>query len=793
MRISRFRAFTLAGLLGLALAGASSAASANKVCPEDPDEPKAWRLAECDGGFTDRGRLAQIYQRRLGLAAGAAARLADALASLKALDARRGESGPAFEQEIRRTESEFVSLLEQAPDDPETAVDVSWFYGREVWYSRVPSPALLDLVAHGANPVRLASRLTERGFSKADVEILFAALAVRPESVQLWHRASQRIYNLPWRIALLEEACRRAAGETGHPIDAAAATTLAEELLVSELDAGLAPQALATFQSLAPALRAPIEKGSERKIAAQIDGLPFEGRSRDLRRSLVAAYLLAGDREAAARLLAKIKPFAYASPLAAKFDIRVGETERRLLALWLTPSLDDPFDLLTTRLSGSETVEGSGTGALAFARLAERERYPAIAAYALSLLVRERDEPAPEPVRGVLARVRAAAEALRGEIETLDQSLADEARADREAARIASGPDPAAATVSRLLSAPAEIRFAEKPLPEGIVPVELSHDQSEVRRKAMAAEASDDKLPTGFGLIRIERQGERVAALGVSQDYDPVGEVSSGAYWIRLSSDGGRTWEPPLYTGLRVNEPYVVRAVSNLPLLAEGHLQVEVEIAELDPSTIYFPPIALAPRRTQKGLYLDIPLDLLRLDSDGDGLTDLAEERLVTDPRSRDTDGDGLADGVDPMPTVPLQPGALSSSALALTALLASNWNVSQGAIVEGIPDQPGIVCCVKDGVRSVNEKTLFMIGDRALFSALKPPGRLVVLTAEEAEAAKQKFGPFYPQRLDLFVFDRSGRRAYVVWSASWQGGQTLLEEEADGTWTASTTSSWVT
>ena len=352
MRISRFRALTLAGLLGLALTSAASAAgAADKACLKDPDEPKAAQLADCNGGFADRQHLAQVYRQRLGLAADTAVRLADALAGLQALDDRRsGEGEPAFEQEIRQVESQFISLLDQAPDDPEIADDVSWFYGREVWYSRVPSTPLLDLVARSADPARIATRLTKRGFSKADAEILLAALSARPESAVLWHHASQLTYNLAWKIALLEEACRQLpSGAAGRPSDAAAATALAEELLETELDAGLAPQALATFQSLPPKVRSRIEQGSEGTVKAEIGGLPFEGRSRDLRRPLVAAYLLGGDNQAAARLLAKIKPVP-AAKQRGDAEARDGELERQVLARWLHPSADDPFDVLTAAL-----------------------------------------------------------------------------------------------------------------------------------------------------------------------------------------------------------------------------------------------------------------------------------------------------------------------------------------------------------------------------------------------------------------------------------------------------------
>ncbi|HEY4589418.1 MAG TPA: hypothetical protein VII86_09320, partial [Thermoanaerobaculia bacterium] len=106
---------------------------------------------------------------------------------------------------------------------------------------------------------------------------------------------------------------------------------------------------------------------------------------------------------------------------------------------------------------------------------------------------------------------------------------------------------------------------------------------------------------------------------------------------------------------------------------------------------------------------------------------------------------------------------------------------------------EPRVLCCAKGTPRSVDEKTLFLIADRGLLAALQPTRRVVVLTPEEAAAALPKFGPFFPQQLELFFLDRSGRRAYVIWNSSWQGGQTLLEERPDGSWKARAVGGWIT
>src|ERR1700760_2825110 len=111
----------------------------------------------------------------LGLAEmGRAAQLADVVAAHRTLEERRDRDSPAFEQEIRRIESEFIILLDQAPDDPKILDELSRFYGSGAWFARAPSPLLLDLVARSKDPVRLAERLASQCVLSASEEVLFA-------------------------------------------------------------------------------------------------------------------------------------------------------------------------------------------------------------------------------------------------------------------------------------------------------------------------------------------------------------------------------------------------------------------------------------------------------------------------------------------------------------------------------------------------------------------------------------------------------------------------------------------
>jgi hypothetical protein len=677
-----------------------------------------------------------------------------------------------------------------------------------------------------------------------------------------------------------------AAGPSGQrPGGPAAAAPVAARFLAELFDAGLAQDAVSILHGLPRPVRARLgrearllDRGPEQSVSSFYGG-------RDLRVDLAAAHLLTGDRQAArawaargriralscasanppphSRSLDSRDPFdpgnsipgnsipgnpinpnekagtdADTRPIPEQVADKDAQAARRQLRQWqatvacsLSSTGTDPFALLADWAGGEGTWSWSIGHALTGARLARREGYPAVAEYLLADAVqrvqaRDRAMLATswQPASPVPPRVRRDAELLATQLAGANQAVAGEIAAARAALRAGLGPDPAAATIARLLAAPPLAVFAEHPLPAALrsaatvpgeaalpsppalpygaapgdaaLPSATAPDCGDAASPGAGGPAAGPappllQLPPGFAAVRAERQGQRAAAIGLSQDYDPAGEVSGGAYWVILSEDGGATWERPLYTGLRVNQPYVVRERSELPLLAGDRLQVEVEVRELDPETIVLPPVALRPKRVATGLYVDAPISLLRQDSDGDGLTDLAEERLLTDPLDADTDHDGCPDGLDPLPHVAPRQDE-SAAARALEVVLDAVAGSARHAIVQGVSAATGPAWAPHPPPVLGGENTLFLVGERGFFAGVRSSRRLVVLTAAEAAAAEKKFGPSFPTTIKLFALDRTGRSAIAIWSSGWQGG-TLRLEEQDGKWQILDDAFWIT
>lgn len=495
----------------------------------------------------------------------------------------------------------------------------------------------------------------------------------------------------------------------------------------------------------------------------------------------------------------------------------------------LEPEGADPYALLIDiiekcddGLSGNDSPLGIWDRLLA--RYAVKERYPAIARFTLDRATRLAEYTMESKYRSRAERDAASQRHARllSEASTIGNAIQEGGTGPGTGSLET---DAMSSTIRRLLETPRIVPFVEVPLPRikdmgphGAAPLDADAiDPDAADADAGDADASEpgasdpdadhdpdagpapDALaglafPESFEPVRIDRRGTDVAAIGLSQDYDPVGEVSRGAYWLLLSHDGGANWQPPLYTGLRIQAPYVVHATSRVPMLDGDHLDVEVSVRELDEDSITFPPVALRAKRSKDGLMLVLRVDDLARDRDADGLTDLAEERLITDPDNPDTDGDGLPDATDPLPQVAWA-GTPTPSAAALGKVLEEIAGMKSMAIIHEIAPAGAKLDDFMAGMKRASltsQDTTFFAGQRTDFAPLLTDRRAVVLTATEFELVRRKFGVLYPLELALFVIDHDGRRGHVIWTASWVGGSFTLEL-VDGVWRSRTVSQWIT
>lgn len=319
----------------------------------------------------------------------------------------------ATRRKLRREETRLAKRLAQSHGDPALGARL----GKALRSSRDtrldhPSPAVRAAVAAARDPAALA--LTIAGDAGADdqpatyeTDVLLLALSLpasRPRQAELWAKAAAAVRrtDLPLRIAFLARAYGSLAEASGPPAGSPPDRfALASQELDELLGLGLAREAVAAFDALPAELR-------ERLIAAG-GGTTVEGYIRpDQRLSLAAARLAAGDPAGARALLARA-PVAAWRPAdgnlveSPKYDPMA--VFRAMIERALAPAGgDDPFPLLAefaaTDLFGpGQAVWGVGTST--YARLAEREGYPAFAAFAWRLAPRffqdDASEAPPEP------------------------------------------------------------------------------------------------------------------------------------------------------------------------------------------------------------------------------------------------------------------------------------------------------------------------------------------------------------------------------------------------------------
>jgi len=562
-------------------------------------------------------------------------------------------------------------------------------------------------------------------------------------------------------------------------------------------NAGMTEQAVALIESLPEQIRQWVIDPPRDDFTATVDGLPLliqRNYDQPVALELAAAYALSGRAAQAQALLAAMPRLAAVrrsfdcawsgsledrdSPCGRQaHDDRIdNNVDLLLLDHYLNRPDDDPYPLAETGFASFGGVIPGGATVALRCQVFREERFHRICDGAR---------------RSIAYGLRPGAQTRRSDAETARAILGEmplpglaEARAESEAE---------IARVLAALPAPEEEAAGERtsitPTPPAFAELALPEQLRGARPSPVAAPRGTGTLPPGFEPVRFERDGQRAVAISVSQTYDPTGEVSQGGYWVHLSNDGGRSWERPLYTGLAQNFPYVVAETSRLPLLNGDRLDLEVEVAEIDTASIFYPPVATRTRRRAADLYLKIPISELTRDADGDGITDLAERSLLLD-RARGDGGTPFIVGSDARATC-TAPGP---ERLAHIGLIERLFSRGSGAIVEPVDRPTGDALSIGDwrAAAASAERPIFIQGNPADYLCLRPNRLMIVYSEADIEALKRFRPDFHAVTVPPVIYNRARDRGYVAYSFGWAGGTYRLRL-VGGRWVFEEISSWIT
>ncbi len=779
-------------------------------------EGDSWLLEECLHRNSGKHRNYEMFlagcAKDLNLSPEAAEKLIRAFLASK--QDRWGEK-PA--EVLEATADLYQEAVTTAPESRVIRTYAMRFVGERARFNEVKSFApVVRLVEASPNPTQTALDYASFSNSEGASIALGAALKVRPGNALLLLKASEQASgnNDPALSAALAEAGYLALEAPGES-EIVAIPLISRR--INELGrCGLAGEVVACWKGLTQNLQEALVRSFQTRTKLSFQGETSSFKSvEEVGTTLALALIQTGDREVSRGLIEKLKrlhpkpgiektvsvtdqgksPMTIIEKTVVDEDADRFPLQANLIGRFLDATKDDPFDLVVQVISGHAWSGNNLSWEREVLGWTRQEGYEqALEGMRAShhTSVQSFAKPSGSAGDHWPAMVMDRANVLRMGIRSTDLPTGPETR-KLQAPILA---DAVGDRVHALLERPRVVPFTEHALPAG-----TSSDKSEEGELSQGTKRLLKKVhfPSLFQAVRAEIRDKEVVVLGVSQALDPVGEVSAGGYWVVRSHNAGKSWMKPHYTGLQVYKPYLVKSRSSLPMIRDGHLQLEVAVRELDEQSITFPPLGIRVKRSADGLYLDFPWAELEKDSDGDGLTDLEEEKLLTDPQSRDTDGDGVDDGVDSLPLVYFRSDLLNEEPGAMVAVLNQIGFKESEAIVPGLPGSQKSMESVIDrmlkrsikAIRGTNHAT-FICGDRSKFTGLSTNQRIIVLTPAERDQFRRKFGVFYPMNLETFVFDRVHRRAYCIWSASWTGGAMRLTKQG-AKWVATVTSDWIT
>lgn len=262
-------------------------------------------------------------------------------------------------------------------------------------------------------------------------------------------------------------------------------------------------------------------------------------------------------------------------------------------------------------------------------------------------------------------------------------------------------------------------------------------------------------------IIKYEKRGAFEAFLYTDSKFTDI-YFADLSIWIAVSNDSGANWSH-YFTGLYEYQPFALKWYSKLPLIVDDRT-LQIEATCVRQTHEHSHPVCIplyAP--IKDGIVLTFDMNVITKDSDGDGLTDIVEEKFRTNPFNRDTNKNGIPDNLDLNPRLNIK---RSKSTIVFETILNKkfkpvDWSdmnftgdPSDSTIDqqlanyedwEEIPPNTTGIFLANDSV-----KTILIVTDDPAIMAMRPKYvRAIILSSEEYKKSRNR--PFKSE-LDKFT-----------------------------------------